>query len=116
MRKWVSGLALVVAAVVGRVERVQANEAHNRWLKVPNEERNATWTKFMEASGKNCVVKENFFQGMTKEDQAIWDVRCASGKAFAVMIEPDAVGSTKVLDCSVLKSLSAGECFKKFDK
>ena len=68
----------------------------------------------LEGSGENCVVKENFFQGMTKDDQAIWNVRCTNGKAF--MMEPDATGSTKILECSVLKFISGVECFKKFDK
>ena len=115
MRKLVSGIALVVVAVVGMVGLVKANEAHNLLLKRSSKERNAVLTKQMKESGENCVVKENFFQGMAKDGKAFWSIRCTNGKAFLVMIEPDAVGSTTILDCGVFKLVAGGECFKKFD-
>ena len=30
------------------------------------------------------------------------------------MISPDSNGSTRVMECSLLKAVNAGECFKKF--
>jgi hypothetical protein len=64
--------------------------------------------------GEGCVGSTAFFQGFSQAGEAFWNVRCNNGRAYAVKINPDASGSTNVLECEVLKSLGT-ECFKKFD-
>ena len=80
--------------------------------------------------GNRCKGKAAFYQGTLKgphasadprlivprvdlaENDTFWSVMCADGRSFEVELHPD--GSGHVLECSVLKSMRAGECFKKF--
>jgi hypothetical protein len=79
--------------------------------------------------GERCKGKTAFYQGTIKSashadprpklstlpgtgDDAFWSVTCADGRSFAVEVHPN--GSGLVLECSALKSMHAGECFKKF--
>jgi hypothetical protein len=61
---------------------------------------------------ERCVGVEAFYQGMVK-GQAFWSVRCSSGEAYQIAINPDAAGSTRVLVCGNAPPL-ATECFKRF--
>jgi hypothetical protein len=65
--------------------------------------------------GQDCVGKETFYMGIGTsgfaKDKAFWSVRCSNGRPYAVQANPD--GTSSVLECSALKALHAGECFKK---
>jgi hypothetical protein len=61
---------------------------------------------------ERCMGIEAFYQGMVK-GQAFWSVRCSSGEAYQIAINPDAAGSTRVLVCGNAPPL-ATECFKRF--
>ena len=52
-------------------------------------------------------------QGMDKTGAAIWNVACSNKSSYVIMVYNDAQGSTKILDCAVLKAVGGGECFKK---
>ena len=81
--------------------------------------------------GDGCKGKLAFFQGdmnssatnpadgrpalpvpEDSKNDAIWNVKCTDGRSYSVSVHPD--GSGKVLECSAIKALHAGECFKKF--
>jgi len=76
------------------------------------------------AVGERCKGKTAFYQGTIKsaphptipgtENDAFWSVLCTDGRSFEVEVHPD--GSGQVLECSVLKALHGGECFKKILK
>lgn len=69
------------------------------------------------SSGEKCVGSEAFFMGMYKnEHSAFWSVRCTNGASYAVSIEANATGSTKVLDCRLLRSVAGVSCFTKFNE
>ena len=92
-----------------------ANEAHAMLSRLSDQDRNSTLTKFLKQSNENCdTVVRNFFQGFDKDHNAFWNVACRNKKSYVIMIKNDKVGSTKIMDCGVLKMLKAGECFKKF--
>jgi len=66
-----------------------------------------------------CKGISSFYQGdgsatraMDTKNNAFWNVRCADGSSYSVMLYPD--GSSKVLACSMMKLMHAGECFKAF--
>jgi hypothetical protein len=61
---------------------------------------------------ERCVGIETLYQGMVK-GQAFWSVRCSSGEAYQIEVNPDAAGSTRVLVCGNAPPL-ATECFKRF--
>lgn len=115
MRQSALGIALVAVAVVGMAGLVEANATHDRLLKLSDKERHVLWTLYMREGGENCVVKEDFFQGMSKNGVASWNVRCTNGNTFSIGIDPDAGGSMKMLECSFIKFMGGGECFKKFE-
>jgi len=61
----------------------------------------------------NCVGDRAFYMGWNHADQsAYWSVRCTDGHEYAVSIESDSVGSTQVLDCSMLKVVAKVNCFQ----
>jgi hypothetical protein len=66
--------------------------------------------------GGGCIGRRTFYMGAgTKgfaKDKAFWSIQCADGRMFAVQVNPD--GTSGVLECSVLESLHAGKCFRKF--
>ncbi len=68
--------------------------------------------------GEGCIGETAFYDGIGKKGgarkKAFWSVRCTDGNSYMVEIDPDANGSTQVLECSVMKAVGGGECFKKF--
>jgi hypothetical protein len=93
--------------------RGQAENSANDYLLVSKPEERAK--RLGNVVGEGCVGKTTFYGGIgTKgfaKNKAFWSVRCTDGRAFMVTVEPD--GNGKVLDCTVLKAIKAGECFKK---
>jgi hypothetical protein len=66
------------------------------------------------AIGSECSrATDAFFQGLTRDDEAFWNVRCDDDEAYSVRISPDAGGSTKVVDCAVMARLAV-KCFERF--
>ena len=66
--------------------------------------------------GEGCVGKTTFYMGIGKKpglgmNKGFWSVRCEDGRPFIVQVNPDGNGS--VMECALLKSMGAGECFKK---
>jgi hypothetical protein len=65
--------------------------------------------------GEGCSGKSTFYMGIGTsgfaKNEAFWSVRCQDGRTYAVETHPD--GTSSVLECSVLKTMHAGECFKK---
>jgi hypothetical protein len=77
--------------------------------------------------GDGCKGKTSFYMGRTEkhrnqpgqlpplsghEHDTFWSIKCTDGRSYAVGVHPD--GSGSVLECSMLKAVHAGECFKKF--
>lgn len=92
-----------------------ANEAHEILSRMSEAKRNATFATFMQRSGEPCgTVARTFFMGFDSRRDAHWSVACSNKKAFAVMIKNDSAGSTRILDCKVLKAVAKMDCFKKF--
>lgn len=92
-----------------------ANEANNILSKMSETDRNSALAGLIKRSDEPCGrITKSFFQGLDKSGNAFWNVRCSNKKAFVVMIYNDATGSTKILECSVLKAVAGVECFKKF--
>lgn len=92
-----------------------ANPAHKQLEAMQEPERRAFFVKFLSGSGERCgSVTRTFFQGSSSNGDAFWNVACAGGANWSVMIYNNATGSTRILDCKVLKALNAGTCFTKF--
>jgi predicted nucleic acid-binding Zn ribbon protein len=65
----------------------------------------------------NCVGERAFYMGLNRIDQnGYWSVGCTNGNKYMVAIAPDSVGSTKILDCSMLKLVAKMNCFHKLEK
>ena len=115
MRKGLVCLAIVALFFPAGQALAVRNEAHERLKKLSDKDRNAALSVIVRANGDPCTVTKNFIQGEPiKEGNAFWNVRCSNGKAFSIMIEPDAKGSTRVLDCAIMEELHMSNCFKTF--
>jgi len=64
------------------------------------------------AAGDGCIGRKAFNMGLAS-GVGNWSVTCTNGKSYSVGIYPD--GSSKILDCSVLKSMAHVDCFKRLD-
>lgn len=108
--------SLIVVLLLGGIwtQEASANPAHGRLQQMTPGERSTVFGKFIQGSGQHCnSVTRNLFQGSTKSGDAIWNVSCRDGQMFAVLIYNDAKGSSKILSCTTLKAITAGECYKK---
>lgn len=108
-------LAAVTLVVFSVPTLALANKAHGMIEKMPDKDRNTTFTAFLKNSSEDCgSVTRNFFQGFDKSRNAFWNVSCSNKKSYVIMINNDSVGSTKIMSCALLTAVNAGECFKKF--
>jgi len=107
-------LGLVFSVAIPKV--VFANKANDILQSQSEKTRQATLTTFLKTSGEACdTVTRSFFQGIDKSTgAAFWNVACKDTHSYAIMVNNDATGSTKVLSCAMLKAVNASECFKKF--
>jgi hypothetical protein len=89
------------------------NPAHDALMAQSAAARAIMLAATVRSSGDSCTGTRAFFQGLSSTREAIWNVACSNGKAYGITVQPDPTGSTKVLDCAVLKALGS-DCFKKF--
>ena len=81
------------------------------------EQRQKYFAFYLTRSDENCpTVSKAFYQGSDKKGAAFWNIQCTPGKSYAVQMKNDAVGSSRILDCQVLKAVNGGTCFTKFKK
>ena len=84
-----------------------ANDGHDRLMTMSASERTKALGGVLNASGEACTPTMSFFQGFDKDKAAYWNVACSNGKAFNVQIADDKTGSTRILDCSILKMIGS---------
>jgi hypothetical protein len=86
------------------------NEANDRLLAGSNSDQALMLSAVV---GEGCLGNRAFYMGISKERSAFWSVGCTNGSSYQLMIDPNSTGSTKILDCSVLKVVAKVNCFEK---
>jgi hypothetical protein len=105
--------ALVAGCLLTSIS--SANPAHDKVAGLAESERRTMLAAFLVASGERCAkATKTFFQGSTAEGNAFWNVACEGGGSWLIQINNDSTGSTRILSCTVLKSVGGGTCFTKF--
>ena len=105
-------LAVALAVLAGTAV---ANPAHDILAGMSEAKQRETLAGLLTNSGERCPsVTRVFFQGSAKNGDAFWNAQCSTGQAFSIQINNDSKGSTRLLDCKVLKAVGGGTCFKKF--
>jgi hypothetical protein len=114
MRTQAAALTVAVLFVFAAgVARAQTrNPTHEAIAALSDSERNERFSYVLR--DEPCRVTRSFFQGFDKSGAASWNVACANGKALSILVNNDARGSTRILECSVLKAVARIECFKRF--
>ena len=87
------------------------NEANDRLLALPKSEQALMLGK---AAGEGCIGNRAFYMGISKDRTASWSVGCTNGNSYAVQIDADSVGTTSILECSILRAVAKVNCFEKF--
>jgi hypothetical protein len=106
----VVGIATIVATTT-----LRANPAHTQITGMSVSQRAATLASLLRASDERCTsAKRTFHQGSDNKGNAFWNVECSDGSAYVVQINNDARGSTRILNCKVLKAMGGTTCFRKF--
>jgi hypothetical protein len=90
--------------------RARGNVGHAWLLKQTDEARGEMLAGVLEGSGKPCTPVKTFFQGIDKENQAYWNIRCDSMNEYAIGLPQDPAKSTRILECEMLK-LVGSECW-----
>jgi hypothetical protein len=107
---------LLVSGISLMADVVHSNKAHQILSDKSNQERNEALTVLLIQSKEDCDdVVRNFFQGLEPEGGAFWNVTCKNGHSYIILIENDARGTTRIMDCALIKSLTKGKskCFRK---
>ena len=106
-------LVLVDASLSVAAQPAKSNPTHNRLLKLTDAEKLAVFEIWAKNEGCGRVTK-TFFQGQASDGTAIWNIRCSRAEDLSVSISPDKNGSTRVLECSIMKAVAKTDCFVKF--
>jgi hypothetical protein len=88
------------------------NVAHDDFMPHSESEQAMLLGQIVEDS---CAGNRAFYMGMDSAHDAIWSVGCTNGRSYEILIHPDATGSTKVLECSVVKAVLKIDCFVKLE-
>jgi hypothetical protein len=90
------------------------NASHDALAALSEDTRRLWFTKAFRDSGDPCgQVTRTFYQGMEKSAKtAFWNVACSNGPSYSIAVYTD--GSTKLLECSVMKAVTSTACFVKF--
>lgn len=93
-----------------------ANPAQDRLAGMPEVERSEALAVFVESGGHPCrTVARTFFQGADAKGNVFWNVACAGGESYVVVIKNDVPGSTRVMNCRRLRAVAGADCFKKLE-
>lgn len=108
---------LMLLVIVGLgASAAWANPAQDRLASMPEVERSEALAVFIESGGHSCrTVARTFFQGEDAKGNVFWNVTCAGGESYVVVIKNDVPGSTRVMNCRRLRAAAGAECFKKFE-
>ena len=107
----------MLAGVLGvGVSAVWANPAQDRLAAMPELERSEALAVFVESGGHPCrTVARTFFQGEDAKGNVFWNVTCAGGESYVVVIKNDVPGSTRVMSCRRLRAVAGADCFKNLE-
>lgn len=93
-----------------------ANPAQDRLAAMSEVERSEALAVFIESGGHSCrTVARTFFQGEDAKGNVFWNVTCAGGESYVVVIKNDVPGSTRVMSCRRLRAVAGADCFKKLE-
>ncbi|MDM0057818.1 hypothetical protein [Variovorax fucosicus] len=93
-----------------------ANPAHDRLAAMSDPQRGAALAGLLRASGEQCIsASRTLHQGNDRSGNAFWNIQCARGESFAVQINNDSRGSTRLLNCKVLKAVAGCHVSRNFD-
>ena len=110
------GLWLIPLLVPIHGAVVFANLAQDRLAAMPELERSEALAVFVESGGHRCrIVARTFFQGEDAKGNVFWNVACAGGESYVVVIKNDVTGSTRVMSCQRLRAVAGTDCFKKLE-
>lgn len=91
------------------------NEANDLMLSLPQDKQSSALTRFVNSAGYLCIGERVFYAGIAQDRIAYWSVGCTDGHSYQVEFAPDAGGSTKILDCHILKVVGKSDCFVKLE-
>jgi Superinfection immunity protein len=95
------------AIIATQTTSTAANQTSSRILALDQSKQFAVFKGYLQASNEPCDrVNRVMYQGGSQAVDT-WSIGCADGHSYAVAVEPDANGSTKILTCAELKAVDA---------
>lgn len=103
-------LILSSCAIFGAV--AGPNASQDALSTLSESKRNSAFTSIL--SGEKCgTVTRSMYQGSDNRNNVFWSLECNNGEAYQIMIAANTTGSTRLLNCKVLKAVNSS-CFKRF--
>ena len=106
--------ALVAIATLCAASPTNANPANQKLLALSEPERRKVVQALMRRSGEVCRPITVFYQGNTASGDAVWNLLCDNKKSWALLLNNDATGGTRLLQCDVLRAATGVACFRPF--
>ena len=105
----------ILAGGIFLASATMANPVHNQIADASEAGRLRFFANVLNTSGDSCPsASRTFFQGKDKTGAVYWNIQCSNGKAYQMQIANNATGSSRSLDCELIKKMNAGICFKPF--
>ncbi|NHZ78231.1 hypothetical protein F2P44_02880 [Massilia sp. CCM 8695] len=105
---------LIAGALIAAVSGAAcANPVHMQLAKMTQTKRKAALGGTVTDAGIRCIgIKRAIYQGSDERDTALWSARCVDGRLFAVEIDNDAQGTTRVERCKTRRRGASNCKFK----
>lgn len=110
--KFKSVLLTVSIIFVGNVSI--ANPADTMISSMREDVRREFLSEFLQSSGEACKVTRTFRQGETSNGDVFWNVGCRDGSPLVILMHNNASGTTRILECSVIRAVAGTNCFEPF--
>lgn len=83
------------------------NPSNDKLLAMSESDQSATLSK---ATQNNCKAKDPYYMGTEKKgvnkDVSFWSIACENtSKKYLIIVAPNAIGSTKVIECKLLTGM-----------
>lgn len=105
---------LILAATLAAVCAHAQNPAADRFDKLSAADQRTMMAKIIASSGESCArASRVMFQGRASNGAALYSVACEKSMDYQVMVSANSTGSTKVLDCAILKKIGS-KCWVRY--
>ena len=104
-------IIMVFLFQIGLPFPVYANETHWKIMLMSKDQQKIFLEEYLVPAGFACKVVNTYYQGMMRDQSALWDATCENGHSYVLRIMPDDAGTAYAVDCEVIARSKYDRCF-----